>query len=140
MIDKVYSRKKVVVPRLRQVQESKLAYGNEVKNFHPPLQIETLQIEFELELLIAIKNWTRECTKRPLYPLSHVLSFKKVSQSYKSFLASLNSIHISTTLSDENWKQAMNVEMEALEKNKTWELVYLPAGNRLVGCKWVYTL
>ena len=62
-----------------------------------------------------------------------------MSQSYKSFLASLNSIHISTTLSealsDENWKQAMNVEMEALEKNTTWELVYLPARNRLVGCK-----
>ena len=62
-----------------------------------------------------------------------------MSQSYKSFLASLNNIHISTTLSealsDENWKQAMNVEMEALEKNTTWELVYLPARNRLVGCK-----
>ena len=34
----------------------------------------------------------------------------------------------------------MNVEMEALEKNKTWELVKLPAGKKPVGCKWVYTV
>jgi hypothetical protein len=34
----------------------------------------------------------------------------------------------------------MNVEMEALEKNKTWELVELPAGKKPVGCKWVYTV
>lgn len=32
----------------------------------------------------------------------------------------------------------MNVEMEALEKNKTWELVRLPVGKKVVGCKWVY--
>ena len=34
----------------------------------------------------------------------------------------------------------MNVEMQALEKNKTWELVTLPAGKRPVGCRWVYTV
>ena len=79
-----------------------------------------------------------------MYPLSHDVSFKKLSWSYKSFLISLNNIHIPTTLSealfDENWKQTMNAEMEALEKNKTWELVDLPIGKRLVGCKWVYTV
>ena len=32
----------------------------------------------------------------------------------------------------------MNVEMEALEKNKTWELVKLPVGKKPMGCKWVY--
>ena len=34
----------------------------------------------------------------------------------------------------------MNAEMEALEKNKTWELVNLLVGKWLVGCKWVYTI
>ena len=34
----------------------------------------------------------------------------------------------------------MNVEMEALEKNKTWDLVNLPTGQKLVGCIWVFTL
>lgn len=34
----------------------------------------------------------------------------------------------------------MNAKMEALEKNKTRELVDLPTGKRLLGCKWVYTV
>ncbi|RVW78782.1 Retrovirus-related Pol polyprotein from transposon RE2 [Vitis vinifera] len=98
----------------------------------------------ELELPIAIRKETRECTKRPLHPLSHVVSFKRLSQFYKSFLTSLNNIYIPTTLSkalfDENWKQAMNAEMKALEKNKTWELVDLLVGKRPFRCKWVYTI
>lgn len=31
----------------------------------------------------------------------------------------------------------MNVEMEVLEKNKSWELVKLLVGKKLVGYKWV---
>jgi hypothetical protein len=31
-------------------------------------------------------------------------------------------------------------ELNALERNKTWELVHLPAGKRAVGCKWIYTV
>ena len=34
----------------------------------------------------------------------------------------------------------MNVEMEALKKNKTWKMVHLLAGKRSMGCKWVYTV
>ena len=78
-----------------------------------------------------------ECTKRPLYLLSYVVSFEKLSPFYKSFLISLNNIYILTTLSkvlfNENWREVMNAEMEALKKKKTWELVDLLAGKRLVG-------
>ena len=31
-------------------------------------------------------------------------------------------------------------EMDALEKNKTWEIVNKPKMKDLVGCKWVFTL
>ena len=49
MIGKVYSRKKVAVFRLIQVQESESTFGNEVIVFHPPLQT-------ELELQSKILN------------------------------------------------------------------------------------
>lgn len=34
----------------------------------------------------------------------------------------------------------MCMEMKALEKNKTWELVDLPSGEQSIRCKWVYTV
>ena len=34
----------------------------------------------------------------------------------------------------------MHVEMEALNKNATWELVPLPKGKKVVWCRWVFTL
>ncbi|GAU47849.1 hypothetical protein TSUD_404260 [Trifolium subterraneum] len=38
----------------------------------------------------------------------------------------------------ERWMGAMMEEMESLQKNQTWELVQLPKGKRVIGCKWVY--
>ena len=35
---------------------------------------------------------------------------------------------------------AMKEELGALQKNKTWDLLPLPAGKRAVGCKWVFTV
>ena len=36
------------------------------------------------------------------------------------------------------WKEAMKVEMDVREKNKTLDLVELLLGKKLVGCKWVF--
>ncbi|GJV09031.1 retrotransposon protein, putative, ty1-copia subclass [Tanacetum coccineum] len=38
------------------------------------------------------------------------------------------------------WKAAMKEEMDSLRKNKTWELVYHPAGQKLVSCKWLFQI
>lgn len=37
----------------------------------------------------------------------------------------------------EGWLKAMQ-EMQALHDNNTWELVSLPEGKHVVGCKWIY--
>jgi transposase InsO family protein len=36
------------------------------------------------------------------------------------------------------WEKAMDEEMEALNKNSTWELTELPPDRKAVDCKWVY--
>ncbi|GKC10858.1 retrotransposon protein, putative, ty1-copia subclass [Tanacetum coccineum] len=38
------------------------------------------------------------------------------------------------------WKAAMKEEMDSLRKNKTWELVDHPAGQKLVSCKWLFKI
>ncbi|PNX65657.1 receptor-like protein kinase [Trifolium pratense] len=43
-------------------------------------------------------------------------------------------------LSHPEWRQAMIDEMCALQSSGTWELVPLPPGKSLVGCRWIYTV
>jgi hypothetical protein len=38
----------------------------------------------------------------------------------------------------EQWKTAMNLELDALAKNCTWKIVELPPHIKPIGCKWVY--
>lgn len=38
------------------------------------------------------------------------------------------------------WEQAMDEEIRSLEENHTWEIVDLPKGSKVVGCKWVYKI
>jgi hypothetical protein len=41
-------------------------------------------------------------------------------------------------LANDDWKQAMQLEHDALMKNKTWHLVPPQKGMNIIGCKWVY--
>ena len=43
-------------------------------------------------------------------------------------------------LRDKNWKNVMNEEIKPLNKNQTWEIVDLPKGKKIVGCKWVFVV
>jgi hypothetical protein len=38
------------------------------------------------------------------------------------------------------WRAAMQLEMDAVEKNRTWELVDLPRGHSAITLKWVFKL
>ncbi|CAH9099164.1 unnamed protein product [Cuscuta epithymum] len=38
----------------------------------------------------------------------------------------------------DEWTQAMQEEINAIERNKTWELVSLPQEKNVIGLKWVY--
>ncbi|RVW51913.1 Retrovirus-related Pol polyprotein from transposon TNT 1-94 [Vitis vinifera] len=141
---KVYSREKAI-PEQKQVQESNLDLGNEIMvRSDPPLHTQPGETStdstdnLDLDFPIAVRKGTRECTNRPLYPLSHYVSLKHLSPAHKNFIVSLNTIIIPNTVSEaltkREWKNAMREEMSTLEKNKTWEIV------EIVDCKWIFTL
>ena len=36
------------------------------------------------------------------------------------------------------WKEAIKNEIDSLLQNQTWEVVDLPPGAKLIGCKWIF--
>eukprot|EP00253_Pinus_taeda_P020784 PITA_20784 len=47
-------------------------------------------------------------------------------------------IHFEDDIKDKKLIEAMDEEMNAIERNKTWDLVELPKGKEVIGVKWVY--
>nr|GEX54536.1 hypothetical protein [Tanacetum cinerariifolium] len=47
-------------------------------------------------------------------------------------------VHYEDAAKDEKWKKAMDLEILAIEKNQTWQLVDLPKGAKCIGVKWVF--
>eukprot|EP00253_Pinus_taeda_P032482 PITA_32482 len=47
-------------------------------------------------------------------------------------------IHFEDAIKDRKWIKAMDEEINAIERNKTWDLVELPKGKEVIGNKWVY--
>ena len=59
------------------------------------------------------------------------------------FIASLDFIslpnNVPEALSHLGWHSAMIEEMNALNDNRTWDLV-LPVGKKAIGCRWVFAM
>ena len=103
---KLYSREKVI-PEQKQVQESNSNPGNEItERSDPPLHTQPGETSIDstgnldLDLPIVVRKGTRECTNRPLYPLSHYVSLKHLSPSHKNFIVSLNTTIILNIISE----------------------------------------
>ena len=71
------------------------------------------------------------------------LSYHRLSP-YFFFISSTSPLtipkNIHEALDHPGWRQAMVVEMQALESSDTWELVPLPPGKQTVSCRWVYAI
>ncbi|KAI5350983.1 hypothetical protein L3X38_003874 [Prunus dulcis] len=78
------------------------------------------------------------------YSISHYVSAHRLSKSYNricvNYLVYVCQLSCMMLFLTPKWVDGMNVEMEALNKNETWDLVPLPKGKKAVGCRWVFTL
>ncbi|KAA0058386.1 reverse transcriptase [Cucumis melo var. makuwa] len=94
-----------------------------------------------LDILISLRKVTRSYIK---HPICNYVSYDNLSPQFRAFTASLNSTiipkNIYTALECPEWKNVVMEEMNALEKNRTWEICFLPKGHKTVGCKWVFSL
>ena len=93
---------------------------------------------------IAVSKGVRNCTQTKPYPVSNYVSYTRMSPEYNRVIQTLMTIsvpkNVQEAISSNEWKIAMDEEMEALEKNGTWEMGPLPVGKKLVGSRWVFTI
>ena len=96
----------------------------------------------ELDIPVALRKGIRSCTIR--HPISGVCCLSRLSKQARSFAQGIDSVSVPRNhldaLTDDGWKQAMQLEMSALLQNKTWDLTDLPPGKQVVGCRWVFTV
>lgn len=93
---------------------------------------------------IGLKNFVRtdkgkDATNSCLYSISEVLGYDSLSPYYQSYL-----FHFSAQLKPKSyykvkkyprWVDVMKAEIKVLEDNKTWEIVLLSSGKKVVGSK-----
>jgi hypothetical protein len=98
-----------------------------------------------VDLAIALRKGIRAGAGKPPkryryeHDIANYVSYTSLSPSYRAFIASLQSVMIprdwKASKQDPKWHEAMREELNALKKNKTWELVDLLTGKRVVGCQ-----
>lgn len=129
---RVYSRR----PRVTQQNQPSEPTSD------PPqeLQQEKSKVD-DLDAPIAIRKGVRSCTQ---HPISKHLSYGRLSKNHRAFVSQLDDTtippKIHEALKDPKWKEAVFEELKALNENKTWEVVDMPKGKKLVGCKWIFTV
>lgn len=91
--------------------------------------------------------WLQDFITQPrgntcLYPLADQLTYSKLSESYqqvlKAYSAVCEPVSYKDAASDPAWVKAMQLEIDALQSNKTWSIVDLPPGKKPIGCRWIY--
>ncbi|CAN1837958.1 Retrovirus-related Pol polyprotein from transposon TNT 1-94 [Linum perenne] len=110
-------------------------------NEHIPEDEVTPGVEDNLDIPIAIRKGVRECTK---HPIERNVGYGCLGSTYRGFITNLDSVEVPKTIQEAlkhpRWNQAVLDELQALQKNQTWEMVDLPSGKRCVSCKWVFTV
>ncbi|CAL8077131.1 unnamed protein product [Prunus armeniaca] len=78
------------------------------------------------------------------YPITRYVTHSNFSEPHRFFVNNISQLVEPNTYEEAchnpHWVEAMNSEIAALEENHTWSLVPLPAGQRPIGCKWVFKL
>ena len=70
------------------------------------------------------------------------VSYDSFSPNFRACLLALHSFHEPSHYNDAkqyaHWNEAMELELNALKKAQTWEIIDPPNGKKPIGCRWVF--
>lgn len=76
------------------------------------------------------------------HPLAAYVSFEKLTEDYKAYICAVKKFTGPYTFNQakkfDEWIQAMNEELFALESTHTWSIYSLPPEKHAIGCRLVY--
>ena len=83
----------------------------------------------------------RKGKRQYVHPISSFCSYNHLSSHSCSFIASLDFIslpnNVPKALSRPGWCSSIIEEMDTLNDNGTWDLVQLPAREKVIECRWI---
>ena len=82
--------------------------------------------------IIRRPAWMRD------YESGEGLSEEEENMTNMAMFAGADPISFEEAVKSEKWRNAMNLELESIEKNDTWELTNLPVGGKKIGVKWIF--
>lgn len=92
--------------------------------------------------LTPLTAYASSSSSGTVFPISDYYTTARFSESHCSYLTALSLTveprSFKEAVLHDVWKKAMRFEIDALELNKTWDLVPLPPGKTALGCKWVF--
>ena len=91
------------------------------------------------DLPIALRKGIHSCTQ---HPITRVVKYDHLCCFMKALVSNLAEVEMPKTIEEallkKEWKNTVEEEMKALEKNGTWEVVSKPRDVIPVGSKWAF--
>ncbi|GJV27187.1 putative RNA-directed DNA polymerase [Tanacetum coccineum] len=111
----------------------------------PHSEVQSVQKETQSDGLTATQvddqNWSEGNSQNYIPTLSPTQSNDEVQTPVlRSLNKSVEPNCLSEAMSDPNWVEAVNNEIEALNRNNTWTICNLPAGRKPIGSKWIWKI
>ncbi|KAI5443801.1 hypothetical protein KIW84_012447 [Lathyrus oleraceus] len=104
------------------------------RQIHPPNYLK----DYHCNLLHHPDSAVASSSSTCKYPISSAISYDSFSSPHKHYMLNLSANPEPTSyehaICDENWRTAINTELQALVKTKTWDLMPLPSNKKAIGC------
>ncbi|KAG7543853.1 Reverse transcriptase RNA-dependent DNA polymerase [Arabidopsis thaliana x Arabidopsis arenosa] len=76
------------------------------------------------------------------YPISASINYAQLSEEFTAYICAINKYPEPRTYAQakqiQEWIDAMEIEIDALEETNTWTVCSLPYGKKPIGCKWIF--